>query len=116
MQEEPDRVESLRQRGKLFLELAQKKGVDTGHSAGYSVIPALTGSSIKAVRLSNALMEHGIHVQPVIYPAVDEGLARLRFFISCAHTEEQIRFTVDALTAELDKLGVETDASVENDK
>ena len=51
MQEEPDRVELLHQRGKLFLDLARKKGVDTGLSAGYSVIPALTGSSIKAVRL-----------------------------------------------------------------
>ncbi|NOR18832.1 MAG: aminotransferase class I/II-fold pyridoxal phosphate-dependent enzyme [Xanthomonadales bacterium] len=115
MQDEPDRVKSLHQRGSLFLELAKKKGVNTGHSAGYSVIPALTGSSIKAVRLSNALLEHGIHVQPVIYPAVDEGLARLRFFISCAHTEEQIRFTVDVLAAELGKLGVETDTGAEDE-
>ena len=106
MKSEPERVGLLRQRGKLFLDLAKASGVDTGHSEGYSVIPALTRSSIKAVRLANTLMQHGVHVQPIIYPAVDEGMARLRFFISCAHSEEQIRFSVDVLVKELDRLGV----------
>jgi 8-amino-7-oxononanoate synthase len=94
---EPERVERLRQRSKFFLRLAREKGIDTGLSAGYSVIPALAKSSLKAAKLSNALFDKGINVQPIIYPAVEEGLARLRFFINSGHTEEQIRFTVEAL-------------------
>ncbi|MCP3867762.1 MAG: aminotransferase class I/II-fold pyridoxal phosphate-dependent enzyme [Gammaproteobacteria bacterium] len=101
---EPDRVETLRQRGSLFLHLAKQRGIDTGLSAGYSVIPVLTGSSIKAAKLSNALFERGINAQPIVYPAVEEGMARLRFFISSTHTEDQIRSTVNILAEELDDL------------
>ena len=104
MRTEPERVQLLHERGRLFLDLAREKGLNTGHSAGYSVIPIIVGSSIKTARLSNALFERGINVQPIIYPAVEERGARLRFFISCAHTEEQIRDTVLAVDEELRKL------------
>jgi 8-amino-7-oxononanoate synthase len=36
-------------------------------------------------------------VQPILYPAVPEKNARLRFFISCQHTEAQIDKTIQAL-------------------
>ena len=54
--------------------------------------------------LSRALFERGINVQPILYPAVEEEKARLRFFITAAHTEEQIRRTVDAVAEELMKI------------
>ena len=38
---------------------------------------------------------------PISFPAVKEGTARLRFFISAAHTEEQVRKTLDAVCEEL---------------
>lgn len=104
MQEEPERVESLRKNGRLFLELAKARGLDTGLSEGYNVVPIITESSMLAGKLSNALLERGINVQPIIYPAVEEKAARLRFFISSSHTEEQIRYTIDACADALDTL------------
>jgi 8-amino-7-oxononanoate synthase len=101
---EPERVTALRERGGFFLELARAAGIDTGTSAGLAVIPAITGSSIRAARLSAALFERGINVQPILYPAVPEKSARLRFFISCRHTEAEIRLTVQALDEELRKI------------
>ena len=103
MEAEPDRVQTLGARGRLFLELAREAGLDTGLSAGYSVIPIIVGNSIKTARLSNALFERGINVQPIIYPAVAERAARLRFFLSCSHTEQQIRDTVRIVAEELDQ-------------
>ncbi len=97
MLEEPERVERLRDRTNYFLSLANSRGIDTGLSQGYAVIPAVTGSSLKATKLSNALFEHGINVQPIIYPAVEERAARLRFFVSASHTEKQINTTLDYL-------------------
>lgn len=91
MLREPERVVRLRERGALFLELARKEGLDVGSSQGFSVIPVILGSSRKAVMLSNQLFEHGINVQPIIHPAVEEKSARLRFFLSTMHSEEQIR-------------------------
>jgi 8-amino-7-oxononanoate synthase len=98
MNSEPWRIENLRQRGKLFLRLAREAGLNTGHSLGFSVIPVITGSSSSAARVSNALLERGINVQPIIHPAVEERAARLRFFMNCAHTEEHVRDTLSVLT------------------
>ncbi|HRF73652.1 MAG TPA: aminotransferase class I/II-fold pyridoxal phosphate-dependent enzyme [Accumulibacter sp.] len=101
IQREPERVIALQERGRYFLAQASAAGVDTGTCAGFAVIPAITGSSIKAARLSAALFERGINVQPILYPAVPEKSARLRFFISCEHGEPEIRETVAALAEEL---------------
>ncbi|PST27285.1 8-amino-7-oxononanoate synthase [Mesorhizobium plurifarium] len=96
---EPERTAALRRNGSLFLKLAGEAGLDTGLSGGFSVVPVIVGDSLRAVQLSNDLLAAGVNVLPIIHPAVPEGLARLRFFITCDHTEEQIRRTV-ALTAE----------------
>jgi 7-keto-8-aminopelargonate synthetase-like enzyme len=56
------------------------------------------------MQLSQALFERGINVQPMIYPAVENDAARLRFFITCLHTEAQLRFTVETVAEELAKL------------
>jgi 8-amino-7-oxononanoate synthase len=101
MRLEPERVVTLRRRGALFLELARACGIDTGSSAGMAVIPAIVGGSLRAARVSAALMQHGINVQPILYPAVPEKLARLRFFMCCEHTEQDIRTAVAALHGEL---------------
>jgi 8-amino-7-oxononanoate synthase len=97
MRAEPERVQALQARGRLFLALAREAGIDTGTSAGYAVVPAITGSSIRAARLSQALFERGINVQPILYPAVPDKGARLRFFLSSQHTPEQIRGAVRTL-------------------
>ena len=101
---EPWRAQTLQQRGQTFLELARAAGIQTGSSAGIAVIPAITGSSLKAARLSEALYRRGINVQPIVYPAVQERAARLRFFVSSEHTESQIRSTIEALAEELRRL------------
>ncbi len=90
LENEPERVTSLRRNGQLFLQLAQQAGLDTGPSEGYSVVPVIVGDSLRAVQLSNDLLKAGINALPIIYPAVQEGMARLRFFLTSDHTPEQI--------------------------
>jgi 8-amino-7-oxononanoate synthase len=104
MQAEPERVARLSDRGALFLELARARGLDTGKSRGSAVVPVMVGDEMLCLRLSNVLYSRGINVQPIIYPGVPVGTARLRFFISAAHTEEQIRRTVEACSEELERL------------
>lgn len=97
MLKEPERVARLQENGRQFLKLAKKNSLDTGTSQGFAIVPAITGSSLKAAKLSNRLFEQGINVQPIIYPAVIEAAARLRFFVSSLHTEAQIDGTVEML-------------------
>ncbi|MFK8112811.1 MAG: aminotransferase class I/II-fold pyridoxal phosphate-dependent enzyme [Rubripirellula sp.] len=105
LESEPDRVDRLRQRSELFLNLCKEAELDTGDSQGTPVVPVITGNSMVALRLSNRLKSDGINVQPILYPAVDESAARLRFFITSEHSEEQIRFTVERTAYHLGELG-----------
>jgi 8-amino-7-oxononanoate synthase len=63
------------------------------------------GHEVRCIALSEALFRRGISVMPVIPPAVPEGEARLRFFVTSTHDEEQIRFTVATVAEELARLG-----------
>lgn len=99
-----ERVATLQARGRQFLQLARAAGLDTATSTGLAVIPVITGSSLKATLLSAALFERGINAQPILYPAVPEKAARVRFFMSCLHTESQITETVRIVAEALARL------------
>ena len=98
------RVSALQARGEQFLRLAREAGVNIGASTGLAVIPVITGSSLKAAMLSSALFRRGISAQPILHPAVAENAARVRFFLSCLHSEEQITETVKAVVEGLARL------------
>jgi 8-amino-7-oxononanoate synthase len=97
LKREPERVRLLQSRAKLFLELARERGFNTGASMNSAVIPVILGQTIPCMNLYRALKDEGIYVLPIMYPAVPDNASRLRFFVNCTHTEEQIRFTVDAI-------------------
>jgi 8-amino-7-oxononanoate synthase len=96
---EPERVARLAANGQRFLARAKDAGLDTGTSEGLAVIPVIIGDSILAAVVSHRLAEAGLNVQPIIYPAVPEKAARLRFFINSTHTAEAIDRAV-TLTAD----------------
>jgi 8-amino-7-oxononanoate synthase len=104
LQAEPQLVSTLQARGQYFLQQAKAAGINTGTSIGLAIIPAIIGGSIKTARLSSALFERQINVQPILYPAVAEKSARLRFFISCEHTTAQIDHTIQVVAEEIGRL------------
>lgn len=59
--------------------------------------PLLTGDSAEAVRISQALREHGILVPAIRPPTVPQGMARLRISLSAAHRPEDVQRLTDAL-------------------
>src|SRR5229473_5979965 len=97
----PEKVQRLHERARLFLKLAREKGIDTGFSEGSAVVPAILGNSLHALQVSDGLKQRGINVQPILYPAVEETAARLRFFCTATHTEQQIRETIEVLAEEI---------------
>lgn len=101
MLKEPERVAKLQHNGQFFLAQARQQGVHTGYSQGYAVTPAIIQSSLKAVKVSNGLFERGINAQPIVYPAVEEKAARVRFFISSQHTEQQMQQLLSVLKSVL---------------
>jgi 7-keto-8-aminopelargonate synthetase-like enzyme len=104
LKEHPELPEKCLANARLFLELAKERDLDIGMSDGTPIVPVIIGNSLNALKLSRRLFDRGINVQPILYPAVEESAARLRFFITSNHTEEQIRETVEAVHEELAEL------------
>ena len=107
MKAEPWRVTRVQENGRCFLAAAKAEGLDTGPSIGSAIVPVMVGSSIRAVKLSQVLFEGGINVQPIIYPAVPEQGARLRFFLSSLHEEPALRRTAAAVADGMRQVGNE---------
>ncbi|NGO71486.1 aminotransferase class I/II-fold pyridoxal phosphate-dependent enzyme, partial [Streptomyces boncukensis] len=102
---EPHRVRALRRNAERFLDLAGAAGLPTGSSRHTPIIPCVLGDSERTLRLADRLAARGVLVDPIFHPAVEEGLSRLRFFVTSEHTEDEIAETVAALTEELEATG-----------
>jgi 8-amino-7-oxononanoate synthase len=99
MVEEPERLARLRRASGAALNAAKRAGWDTGSSEGTPIIPIILGGDERAVVTSVGLLEAGINASAVMYPAVPEGDARIRLFMSAGHTDDQIAQLMTALAA-----------------
>lgn len=90
-------VKKLQENSKNFLFKVKELGYNTGNSVNTPIIPIIVGDSKKSRILSEKLLDSGINALPIVYPAVKEEEARIRFFMSSLHTEEDINYTVEVL-------------------
>ena len=88
----------------MFLNEAKASGLNTGISEGYAVVSIMIGDILKAVRLSELLLNRGINALPIIYPAVPMKASRLRFFITSEHTSDEIKLAVKITRQEIGNL------------
>lgn len=112
MRAEPERLVRLRENGDLFRELARERGINIGDSRDSPVVPCIVGSSGQALALATALFDAGYSVNPILYPAVPDDQARLRFFLTAEHTDDQIRQVVELTAQELNRITHETEDTV----
>ena len=102
-QKEPWRIERLRARTELFKRLCAEKELDIYdcRASASAVIPVKCGSTERCIEVMKRLRARGVLVSAGMYPAVANGNARLRFFISASHEESMIQKTVDAVALTL---------------
>lgn len=96
MIEEPQRVARLQAISRYFLERAQDAEMDIGSALGFGIIPAIVGDPIHAVTIARKLDMQGIHAKPIIYPAVGDQAARIRFFMCSEHTTQMVDQAINA--------------------
>jgi 8-amino-7-oxononanoate synthase len=101
MYNESERVARLQENARMLLRLARESGLNTGTAQGFAILPVITGSSLKAAKLSNRLFDSAINVQPILHPAVEEKAARLRFFISTMHSEMHFEYLCESIRKSL---------------
>jgi 7-keto-8-aminopelargonate synthetase-like enzyme len=104
LREEPQRVRRLNELGRLFVDEAKSAGLDTATAVGSAVVPIIVGDSLLTTRLAEQLFREGVYVMPIMPPGVPDRTARLRFFITTHHSDDDIRHAVGLTASVLARL------------
>ena len=96
LDEEPVRVERLRENTRGFRQALRDRGFDVREGI-HPVVPVIVGDTALAIKLSDELFERGVYVSGFGFPVVPQGEARLRCQISAAHSREELARAVEAI-------------------
>lgn len=94
--DEPERIERLNQNTKQFIGGLKNMGFDTLLTET-AIVPVLCGTDDKAFELTKRCQEDDVFVLPVVSPAVQEGLSRLRATVTAAHEPAEIERAMDVI-------------------
>ncbi|HYT43573.1 MAG TPA: aminotransferase class I/II-fold pyridoxal phosphate-dependent enzyme [Methylomirabilota bacterium] len=81
------------------VKLFYKKLTDLGFSVGRStsqIIPVMIGAEKLAMEFANQLLLKGVFVQPIRYPTVGKGKARLRLTVTSSHAKADLLTAADS--------------------
>lgn len=89
MEQEPELIERLWENTRYFKKGLTDLGFDTGHSET-PITPVIAGDEVKAMQLSDRLLEEGVFAQGIAFPTVPRGRARVRTIVTAAHTKADL--------------------------
>jgi 8-amino-7-oxononanoate synthase len=90
---EPERVARLGENADYMRRGLSQLGLPIGDSVA-PIIPILTYFDERTFRITRALLERGVYVNPVVSPAVPVGEAILRTSYTATHTREQLDYAL----------------------
>lgn len=97
MVSEPERIKHLWEITDFALRGFKEMGFDTGKSET-PIIPLFIRDDIKALLLTQSLLEDGIFVNPVVSPAVRKEDCLIRYSLMATHTKEQVAISIEKIT------------------
>ncbi|MBW4039670.1 MAG: aminotransferase class I/II-fold pyridoxal phosphate-dependent enzyme [Acidobacteria bacterium] len=95
LREEPQRVAIVKRNGDFLRKGLRELGYDVGLSET-AVVPVILKDEVTTALFARRLRDFGIIAAPVMFPAVAQGLARLRLCVTAAHTLEQLTSVLEA--------------------
>ncbi|HUW39433.1 MAG TPA: aminotransferase class I/II-fold pyridoxal phosphate-dependent enzyme [Rectinemataceae bacterium] len=105
MEKEPEHVEKLWENAHFMMKGFRELGFDIG-ATQTPIIPVIIGDDEACFRLWRELFDNGLYANPVISPAVPQGMALLRTSYMATHTREQLTRALDIFEKAGKKLGV----------
>lgn len=105
IQSEPERLQRLWDNTHRLSAGLKGMGYDLGKSMT-PILPVMVGDNLTCLRMSLALQEEGVFVNPVVYPGVEVGQALLRVSLMATHSFEQIDRAIDKFEQVGKRLGV----------
>jgi 7-keto-8-aminopelargonate synthetase-like enzyme len=89
MEKEPEHVERLWENARFMMDGYRQLGFDIGQTQT-PIIPVHVGEDEKTFIFWKMLLDAGVFTNPVISPAVPEGMSLLRTSYMATHTKEQL--------------------------
>lgn len=105
MEQEPQLIDRLWQNTRYFKARLSALGFNTGRS-DTPITPVIAGAEVKAIQLSDRLMEEGVFAQSIAFPTVQKGKARVRTIVTAAHTRADLDEALDAFARVGRELGL----------
>jgi 8-amino-7-oxononanoate synthase len=105
LEAEPEMVQRLAVNSAVLREAVAAEGLPVGDSDS-QIIPVQIGDSEQTMRISEALLEHGVFAQGIRPPTVPEGTARLRFTAMSTHDPTALQRAARSLGAATRSLGL----------
>lgn len=94
--DEPERIERLNANTKQFIGGLKSMGFNTLLTET-AIVPVLCGTDEKAFELTKRCQEQDVFVLPVVSPAVQEGMSRLRATVTAAHDPSDIEHAMEVI-------------------
>lgn len=103
--DEPWRIVRLNENTKQFIGGLKSMGFDTLLTET-AIVPVLCGDDDMAFAMTREAQHNDVFVLPVVSPAVQEGMARLRATVTAAHEPSEIERAMDVIGEAGKKLGL----------
>jgi 8-amino-7-oxononanoate synthase len=100
LRSEPDIMDRVRDNARRLLDGVRARGLDAGASSS-PVVPLILGDEWRAYHWSRGMLEQGVFVSAVVFPAVAPGMARLRLCATAAHQPDHFDRLFAAIDARL---------------
>jgi 8-amino-7-oxononanoate synthase len=110
---EPERINHLWDVTRHAKKGLNSMGFDTGSSES-PIIPIFIHDDIKALQMTQMLLEDGVFVNPVVYPAVPKEDCLIRFSLMATHSIKQVDTALAKIQMAGRKIGVLSSSTVMN--
>jgi 8-amino-7-oxononanoate synthase len=105
LQAEPERVQMAQNNAMKLKKGLMEMGWEVGPSET-PIIPIIIGNDLTTLALWKDLLEAGVYVNPVVYPAVDRDKALLRVSTIATHTDNHLEQALEAFQVVGERYGL----------
>jgi 7-keto-8-aminopelargonate synthetase-like enzyme len=105
METEPEHVQRLWDNANFMMKGFRELGFNIGKTQT-PIIPVIIGEDEVCFRFWKELFDNGLYTNPVISPAVPEGMALLRTSYMATHTKDQLQRALDIFEKAGKKFGI----------
>lgn len=104
--EDQSLIQNLQSNIQYFVDGLRAQGYPISKNHETAVVPVIIGNEAKMGVMNQHLIDNGVFVVPIVYPAVSRNSCRFRFTITATHTQKELDYVLATLAEASEKAGV----------